>query len=164
MRYRRVMTRYVRLVPIRESLPYFDVLRSLTPVVPIAPLRWRPPADVCETAGSIVIVLDVAGLDEDAIDVEVYQDAVVVEGERRIDSCGPDGSYLAAEIRQGRFHVEVALPTLVDADRVQATYERGLLRVELTKAVVRTREGTVAPARDGRADNGANDASVGRAR
>jgi HSP20 family protein len=134
MRYRRMTTRYVRLVPIRDSLPYIDVLRALAPVVSIAPLRWRPPADVCETASSFTVVLDVAGLDEDGIDVELYEDALVIEGDRRIDTCGPDGSYLAAEIRQGRFHVEVALPGRVESDSVEATYDRGLLRVELIKA------------------------------
>lgn len=134
MRYRRMTTRYVRLVPIRESLPYVDVLRALTPVVAIAPLQWRPPADVCETASSITVVLDVAGLDESGIEVELYEDALVIEGERRIDACGPDGSYLAAEIRQGRFHVEVALPSRVETGAVEATYERGLLRVEVFKA------------------------------
>jgi HSP20 family protein len=134
MRYRRMTTRYVRLVPIRESLPYLDVLRAIAPVISIAPLRWRPPADVCETASSITVVLDVAGLDEDGIDVELYEDALVIEGDRRIDACGPDGSYLAAEIRQGRFHVEVALPGRVETESVEATYDRGLLRVELFKA------------------------------
>ena len=133
MRYRRVTNRYVQLVPIREALPYVDVLRTFLPPVPVAPLHWRPPADVCETASSIVVVLDVAGLDEDAIDVGLYEDAVVVEGERRIDACGPDGFYHAAEIRQGRFHVEVALPSGIDADQVQATYDSGLLRIELPK-------------------------------
>jgi HSP20 family protein len=133
MRYRRMTTRYVRLVPIRDSLPYVDVLRALTPVVAIAPLHWRPPADVCETASSITVVLDVAGLDESGIDVELYEDALVIEGERRIDACGPDGSYLAAEIRQGRFHVVVALPSRVETGDVEATYDRGLLRVELSK-------------------------------
>jgi HSP20 family protein len=133
MRYRRVMTRYVRLVPIRDSLPYGDVLRAFVPVAPVAPLHWRPPADVCETASSIIVVLDVAGLDEEGIDVGLYDDALVVEGERRVAACGPDGFYHAAEIRQGRFHVEVALPSGIDADAVQATYESGLLHIELPK-------------------------------
>jgi HSP20 family protein len=133
MRYRRVMTRYVHLVPIRGSPPYGDVLRAFVPVAPVAPLHWRPPVDVCETASSIVVLLDVAGLDEEAIDVGLYEDALVVEGDRRIDACGPDGVYHAAEIRQGRFHVEVALPTGIDAEGVVATYDDGLLRIEVAK-------------------------------
>ena len=147
MRYRRMTTRYIRLVPLRETLPY-DVLRALTPMVSIAPLRWRPPADVCETASSITVVLDVAGLDETGIDVELYQDALVIEGERRIDACGPDGSYLAAEIRQGRFHVEVALSSSIDPESVEATYDRGLLRVELFKSA-RNRADDASPAATG---------------
>ena len=42
-----------------------------------------------------------------------------------------DAVYHAAGIRQGPFHVEMALPSAVDADRVEARYERGLLRITL---------------------------------
>jgi HSP20 family molecular chaperone IbpA len=41
--------------------------------------------------------------------------------------------YHAAGIRQGPFQVEVVLPAAVDAERIEARYERGLLRVTLPK-------------------------------
>jgi HSP20 family protein len=134
MRYRRSTTRYVRLAPIRDASRYGDVFRTFVPVVSVARLRWRPPADICETPRSVVVVLEVAGLDEDDIDVGLYEDALVIEGERRVDMCGEDGFYHAAEIRQGPFHVEVSIPVPIDPDGVEATYEGGLLRVELPKA------------------------------
>src|SRR6185436_11048921 len=122
MRYRRVTARYLRLVPLRSAFPYADALRALSPS-PVAPLLWRPAADVCETPSSFSVVLDVAGMDDDAFDVQLYEDALVVEGERHVDACAAGGFYHAAELRQGRFHVEVTLPEDVDPDRVQVTYE-----------------------------------------
>ena len=131
MRYRRVTARYVR-VPIRGAASYSDLLRALTPV-PVAPL-WRPAADVCETPTSFSVVLDVAGMDDDGFDVQLYEDALVIEGERHVDACESGGFYHAAELRQGKFHVEITLPVDVDPDGVQVAYERGILRVELPKA------------------------------
>src|SRR5262245_59703619 len=65
MRYRRVTARYVRFVPIRGAAAYGDVLRAIQPV-PVAPRLWRPAADVCETPTGFSVVLDVAGMDDDA--------------------------------------------------------------------------------------------------
>ena len=134
MRYRRVTARYVRLVPIRGAASYGDVLRAMTPVPVTSPL-WRPAADVCETPTGFSVVLDVAGMDDDSFDVQLYEDALVIEGERHVDACAQGGFYHAAELRQGRFHVEITLPLDVDPDGVEVTYERGILRVELPKAL-----------------------------
>jgi HSP20 family protein len=136
MRYRRVSTRYLHLVPIRGPAPWGDVLRSLAPVVSVAPLQWRPPVDVCETPEAFIVVVEVAGLDEEAVSIDLYDDALVIDGERRIETCGPQGVYHAAEIRQGRFHAEVVLPGGHDPEAVVATYEQGLLRVVLPRSGV----------------------------
>jgi HSP20 family protein len=133
MRYRRVTTRYLHLVPIRGPQPWGDVLHTIASVS-VAPIEWRPPADVTETPETFVVVLELAGLDEDAVEINLYEDALVIEGERRFEPCAEGGVYHTAEIRQGRFHLEVALPGGVDQEAVLAAYDRGLLRVELPKA------------------------------
>jgi HSP20 family protein len=58
---------------------------------------------------------------------------LVVEGRRRLPSCQEGAVYHAAGIRQGPFRVELALPAPVDAERVEARYDRGLLRITLPK-------------------------------
>ena len=52
-----------------------------------------------------------------------------------------DGVYHQAGIRQGLFRVEVSLPVLIEWDRVEASYDRGLLRVRLPKAAGGGRNG-----------------------
>ncbi|MGQ0592638.1 MAG: Hsp20/alpha crystallin family protein, partial [Gammaproteobacteria bacterium] len=52
---------------------------------------------------------------------------------RQLPSCQEGAVYHAAGIRQGPFRVELALPAPVDAERVEARYERGLLRITLQK-------------------------------
>lgn len=96
--------------------------------------RWRPRADVTETAGSIVITVELAGVDPDEIDAALYEDALVVSGRRQPPGPGPGGVYHAAEIKYGPFRLEVGLPASVTYELRDARYDRGLLRLTLAKA------------------------------
>jgi HSP20 family protein len=128
MRYRRVSYRHA---VVSAGPRGFRGLRSVTIV--LAEPRWRPDADVYETAGALVVVVDLAGVEEDDIEITVFEDALVVEGERRL-ACEEDGVYHAAAIRQGPFRLEVPLPAPVDPEAVEGRYERGLLRLTVRKA------------------------------
>jgi HSP20 family protein len=132
MRYRRLSARFLRpsILPrtVRLDQPW-DVA-----FVPTAPRAWRPAVDACESADRLVVVADLAGIDEDRTEVTLFADALVVEGERHVDVCASDGWYDRAEIRQGPFRLEMGLPFPVDPERVEASYERGLLRITLQRA------------------------------
>jgi HSP20 family protein len=132
MRYRRLSYRYamvsrtVTAWPFGEAWPS-DRLRLL------AQSRWRPDADVYETPHALEVVVDLAGVEEDDLETQLFEDALVVEGHRRLPACPDGATYHAAGIPQGPFRLELPLPVAVDAERVQAHYERGLLRVTLPK-------------------------------
>ena len=132
MRYRRLSYRYTMLVRSAPVWPLGDIWPSDRPR-PLPRVGWRPDADTYETADAIEVLVELAGLDEDDFEVQLFEDVLVVEGHRRLPSCAEGAVYHAAGIRQGPFHVEVALPSAVDADRVEARYERGLLRITLPK-------------------------------
>src|SRR5439155_12618456 len=100
MRYRRFSARFVQRSAIGNRSRYVDPLWGVT-LVTIAPRAWRPPVDVCETAAGLSVIVELAGIDEDGAQVSLYADALVVEGERVLETCGPDGRYHRAEIRQG---------------------------------------------------------------
>jgi HSP20 family molecular chaperone IbpA len=132
MKYRRLHYRYTMLVRSTPAWPPgglwpSDRLRPLTRV------GWRPDADTYETEGTIEVLVELAGLDEDDFEVQLFEDVLVVEGHRRLPSCAEGAVYHAAGIRQGPFQVEVVLPAAVDAERVEARYDRGLLRITLPK-------------------------------
>jgi HSP20 family protein len=99
----------------------------------IALPRWRPRADVTESAGSIVITVELAGVDPDEIEAVLYEDALVVSGRRQLPGPGTGGVYHAAEINQGHFRLEVGLPAPVAAELSDARYDHGLLRLTLAK-------------------------------
>ena len=139
MRYRRVSYRYAMVISSREPRPFGDPWWVTQTRVPLAQPRWRPPTDVYENATSITVTVELAGVDPEELDILLYEDAVVVEGTRRLPGERPC-VFHEVEIRQGPFRVEVALPASIDPDRVDAHYERGLLQLTLPKADGGSRE------------------------
>ncbi|MGH7312496.1 MAG: Hsp20/alpha crystallin family protein [Candidatus Rokuibacteriota bacterium] len=132
MRYRRLTYRYAMVVrsghtALSGELWPGDRLRLL-----VQP-HWRPDADSYETATTIEVVVDLAGVEEDAVEVQLFEDALVVEGYRHLPACQEGAVYQAATIRQGPFRIELPLLAPVDAERVDVSYERGLLHLTLPK-------------------------------
>ena len=132
MRYRRVTYRSATLRIAAHSWPFgaaweHETLRLLVQA------RWRPAADVAETTRSFEVTVDLAGVDEDDFEVQLFDNGLVVEGRRHLPSCGEDAVYHAAGIPQGFFRLELPLPARIDPERVEARYERGLLHVTLPK-------------------------------
>lgn len=139
MRYRRLSYRYALVLSTAGGLPYGDPHPSEPPGVRFAQTVWRPAADVRESERTIEVTVELAGVEQDQIDVVVYEDAVVVEGNRRMRVTDEDAVYQRAEIRQGPFRVELPLPALVDQDDVDANYENGLLELTFRKRMATAR-------------------------
>lgn len=96
---------------------------------------WRPAMDVHETEDAILVKLEVAGVQEDEIEVALYPNALVVTGVRRDDADHDEGMcFHAAQVRYGIFHADLALPAPIRIDDVAATYRDGFLRIRLPKA------------------------------
>jgi HSP20 family protein len=138
MRYRRVSYRYALLVTANQDRTFGDPLVALQPGVRFAQTFWRPPADVCESESTIVVTVDLAGIDQDDLDVVLFEDALIVEGSRRL-ATDPGVVYHVAEIRQGPFRLELRLPCTIDQERVDARYDQGLLRISLLKTEANAR-------------------------
>jgi HSP20 family protein len=102
-------------------------------VAPLAPPEWRPPSDVTETAEAWTVRAELGGLDDDDFEVQLYEDSLVVQGERRWRGCPPDVRVHAAELRYGPFRLALDLPASVDRLAAHATYDRGILAVVLPK-------------------------------
>ena len=132
MRYRRLSYRYTMVMHSGQTWPLGDLWPS-DRLQLLVQGRWQPAADVYETATSVEIIVALAGVDDDDVEVQLFEDVVVIEGRRDLPR-GPDGAvYHAARIRQGPFQTAVPLPSSVDPDRVEARFDRGLLRVTLAK-------------------------------
>ena len=132
MRYRRSEFRYAAVIKTSQVWLHADAWPSERLRL-LVQGRWAPDADLFETAATVEIVIDLAGVGEDDFEIELFDDALVIEGRRRLAGGDDATIYHAAGIRQGPFRLEVGLPAAVDPDRVEARYDRGLVRITLGK-------------------------------
>jgi HSP20 family protein len=92
-----------------------------------------PPADVHESPADFKVVLDLPGLDAKALDIHVENDTLSVKAERS-QPRPPEGEAVhRTERAYGTFFRSFALPKTVDATRVEARYEHGVLTIVLPK-------------------------------
>ena len=99
MRYRRLSYRYALVLTPNEDQAWDNTRLAGSSGVRFAQTWWRPPADVCESERAIEVTVDLAGVDQDELDVVLYEDALIIEGQRRLTTA-PNGVYHLAEIRQ----------------------------------------------------------------
>jgi HSP20 family protein len=135
MRYRRLSVRRTRVTGYSPLWTFAEVWRSEQTLF-FWQGQWRPDADMCETSGTVEVSIDLAGVGEEDFEIQLFEDALVVDGRRHIQTCGDGGVYQVAGIRQGPFRLELALPSPIDAEKVEARYDRGLLRIRLPKREV----------------------------
>jgi HSP20 family protein len=134
MRYRRLSYRYALVLAGDQSRPLADARLAGLPGLRFGPPSWRPPADVCVSDRAIEVTVELAGVDQDELEVVLFQDALIIEGQRRLPLSAPNSVYHVAEIRQGPFRLELGLPEAIDPQRVEARYDQGLLRITFPKA------------------------------
>ena len=93
---------------------------------------FRPAVDCFRTVDppELVVVIELAGVDPEAVQLVAVERSLVVAGERRRLRFGKGGQiYQQMEIDYGPFERRVVLPEDVDAEQGTATYELGLLKI-----------------------------------
>lgn len=93
---------------------------------------WRPPTDVYETEDMAVVRVEIAGAHQDAFQVSFADHVLSVTGHR--DDPADKLAYQQMEISYGEFRTDVFIPWQVTEDGIEATYEDGILVVQLPKA------------------------------
>lgn len=133
MRYRYVSYKYSRKVSPETTLQ--NICETFgTWAVPVTSV-WRPPTDVFETGGQLVVLIEIGGVSEDDLSVTLFSDLLVVEGRREPSAFFQSGMSACHQlgIRYGEFRSEIFIPMDVDHDRVKAEYKNGLLTILLNK-------------------------------
>jgi HSP20 family protein len=92
-----------------------------------------PSVDVYEDAQKLALRLEVPGIKPEDVDIRVENNTLTVKGERKFSSEEKEENYHRIERRFGSFARSFTLPQTVDADQVSASYELGILSVELPK-------------------------------
>lgn len=91
-----------------------------------------PPADIHETAEGITLQVDLPGHDPKAIEVKVENDTLTLRSERKVERSDKDGAR-RLERGFGVYARSFVLPRTVDASRVEARYDNGVLTLTLPR-------------------------------
>ena len=132
--------------PARIETP-FDMMRSLSqemdrmlgdfgvrrrwPFMPFAleDAAWAPELEMSEKEGKLQVRLDLPGLKKEDVKVDITDDALVVQGERRQEEEKEELGYYRSERSYGRFFRSVPLPEGAKPETAKATFADGVLEI-----------------------------------
>jgi HSP20 family protein len=125
-----------------------DVFRRLAAVSVDGGIgEWTPSADLYETDGRFVLVMEVPGLGPESLRVAYADHQLTVSGERRHRRPPGAVGFLCLERPQGRFHRVIPVEEALDVARAEARLTRGLLIIEIPRLKDRRGRETVIPVR-----------------
>ena len=94
---------------------------------------FSPQVDVSETENEIKVSAELPGLDQEDIDVSLSNGMLLIRGEKREEREETGESYYRSERAYGAFRRDIPLPSAVDAEQVDAVFEKGVLTITLPK-------------------------------
>jgi HSP20 family protein len=99
----------------------------------LATTSFAPAVDVYEDEHNVTLKIEVPGIDEKDIDVRIENNVLTVHGERKFEKDEKEENFRRVERQYGSFTRTFTLPTTVDAEKVSAHYDKGILKIALPK-------------------------------
>ena len=100
--------------------------------LPVEERGWMPAVDVFEKEDRFVVKAELPGMKEEDIDVSVVGDTLFIRGEKKTEIKEED--YYRCERSYGSFYRSIPLPSNVDANKIEASFDGGVLEVALSKS------------------------------
>jgi len=101
---------------------------------PFAGYKAWPAIDVAEEEDSITVRAEVPGCKAEDIEISVYGNKLTISGEKKLTDEKKARGYYHVESTYGSFRRELALPTDVEQDKIEAECKNGVLSIALPKA------------------------------
>ena len=95
--------------------------------------RFAPALDVCEGDGSWTLSLELPGAKREDISIEVHDDLLTIRGEKKCEREEKGEKRHYVERSYGSFTRSLQLPPQVDPERIKASFQEGVLTVEIPK-------------------------------
>lgn len=94
---------------------------------------WQPPVDIYEKDSAVIIKAEVPDIDQKDIEVRIENGTLTLRGERRHNSDIKRENYHRVERYYGTFQRSFTLPQSIDAEKIEAACDRGVLTITLPK-------------------------------
>src|SRR5205807_9988386 len=95
---------------------------------------WSPALDLYDNKENFLVKAEVPGMKKEDIEISLHDGVLTVSGERREEKKHEGADIHRSERFVGRFQRTLTLPSDVDADKVKASYQDGILTVTLPKS------------------------------
>lgn len=96
--------------------------------------QWSPPLDLHDNKETFAVTLEAPGLKKEDFEILWHEGALQIATERKEEKSESERTCFRRERFYGRFSRSVTLPAEVQADKISATYQDGVLTVTLPKA------------------------------
>ncbi|HOE95755.1 MAG TPA: Hsp20/alpha crystallin family protein [Candidatus Sumerlaeota bacterium] len=116
---------------------------SQRPLFSLSQRVWNPPTDIYETEEAAIIRMEVAGLDENQLNIITQGELLIVRGRRDRQLPHRKINYHLMEVHYGGFERLFAFSFPLDEKKIKATYERGFLTIEVPRQAPQVTEVSV---------------------
>jgi HSP20 family protein len=96
-----------------------------------ASMEWSPKIDVQHREGQYVVRADLPGLNKEDVKVEISDDLLTIQGERKHEKKEEREGYRYSECSYGSFYRAIPLPEGVDASKATADFQKGVLEITI---------------------------------
>ncbi len=101
---------------------------------PSEEMVWAPAIDVLEEEDKFSVKVELPGVEEEDVNVSVAGGTLTIEGEKKAESEVKKKGYYYSEASYGSFSRSITIPSSVDASKIEANYDKGVLEITLPKA------------------------------
>ena len=95
--------------------------------------EWLPSVDISETKKNFIMKAELPGLDAKDVNVSLSGDLLTIKGEKKKEEEEKDEHHHYVERYSGSFQRSFQLPTSVKGDKVEAIFDKGVLKVTIPK-------------------------------
>jgi HSP20 family protein len=95
--------------------------------------EWSPSADLSETKDSFIVKAELPGLEAKDVNVSISGDVLTIKGEKKREGEEKDEHHHYVERYYGSFQRSLQLPSSVKTDKIEAAFDKGVLKVTLPK-------------------------------
>lgn len=124
------MTHLIKWTPFRE----FDRIFEDDFFMPVASRLTAPAVDLYETDNEVVAEVSIPGVDPKKVNVEIENNVLHIKSDEEFVNEDKGKDYYRKEVRRGMFARSIGLPAEVDAEKVKAISEQGLLKIVMPKS------------------------------
>jgi len=97
------------------------------------PAAWAPPVDISERKDAYLVAVELPGMKADDLEITFEDGLLTIQGERRFAHDSAEEKMHRTERYYGAFRRSITLPSHVEADKIEASVQDGVLQVLVPK-------------------------------